>query len=207
MKIIRSVLFGTLIAGACTAFTTLTSRRVHHHAASSTSALAAAASDVSPSDRRSFLKQWTGAIAATLIGSVLTSSSARADVSDGNRLPPGALEFSKVLKVKSDLVIVRKRVLEAGDSMDKKEWNGVGDFLSRVAKSQADLQVIAESIYDPEKKKGAAKAMEDISKYAGAAITFASKDHDVKSVVNVLNRCEKSYDDFFDLLRDVPDEI
>jgi Mn2+/Fe2+ NRAMP family transporter len=41
--------------------------------------------------------------ASTLIG--VGSSPAFADVSDGNHLPDGALQFSRVLKVKSDIAV------------------------------------------------------------------------------------------------------
>lgn len=96
--------------------------------------------------RRDLLAQGAAVVGASL---VVSSIPAYADVSDGNTLPAGAAQFSRLLRVKSDLKVsprsfftstrqpgrvrslsycwssfqnVEKRVKEQVSEMDTKEW-------------------------------------------------------------------------------------
>lgn len=82
--------------------------------------LAAAASDINSSSRRNFLSS-TLATASAASALVLAPLPGAADVSDGNALPQGAAQFSRVLKVRAQLQSVAKRVTEQTDEVDKKE--------------------------------------------------------------------------------------
>jgi hypothetical protein len=67
------------------------------------------------SERRQFLASsilWLSSASAAAIGG---ASPALADVSDGNALPEGAAQFSRVLRAKSDLVVSASFSFESSD--------------------------------------------------------------------------------------------
>jgi hypothetical protein len=98
-------------------------------------------------------------------------------------------------------------VAEQSSEIDKNEWNKIDDFLRTVYSAGEDMKVIAKSsIFDPAKK---AKADEDIKllqKVAQAAQGPVSKKDPV-GFGTVANKADALFEDFFDLLRDVPDEL
>ena len=51
-------------------------------------------------------------------------------------LPEGAAQFKRMLSLKTDLTAVVKRLQEgaADGFIDKKEWNALSDFMSKVYK-------------------------------------------------------------------------
>lgn len=163
----------------------------------------------SDSSRRGFISRAVEtAVVAGSIGILgLSTPAAFADVSDGNALPAGAAQFSRLVRLKKDLGGVIKRVAEKADEIDKKEWDNLQEFLRILYKGSDDMKSIAKaSIYDPEKKKKADEDIKLLQKFAQLGDSPVTKQ-DAVGLAEVLKKCEIILDNFFDLLKDVPDEI
>eukprot|EP00978_Attheya_sp_CCMP212_P011415 scaffold28117_cov56-Attheya_sp.AAC.17 len=156
-----------------------------------------------PEDRRSFLEIAALSVFAT---DFVISRPAFADVSDGNTLPQGAAQFSRVVKMKSNLMTVDKRLAESGKELDKKEWDGLSDFLRSLYRAGEDMKGVSGGIYDSDKKKQAEETIRLLQKVAQAGDGPVSKQ-DSESLLVITNKAVKLMDTFFDLLSDVPDEI
>uniref|UniRef100_A0A7S1ZV81 Uncharacterized protein n=1 Tax=Trieres chinensis TaxID=1514140 RepID=A0A7S1ZV81_TRICV len=155
-------------------------------------------------DRRTFLT--FGLTAASIVTSGAFPQAAVADVSDGNALPTGAKEFSRVLKVKADFANIGKRVAENGDEIDSKEWEKISQYLRTVYSAGEDMKVIAKGMYDPEKKKRAAELIKVVQKAAQAGEIPVSQKN-AKGFLVIQEKVIAQLDEFFDLLQDVPDEL
>jgi hypothetical protein len=167
-----------------------------------------AAEESTSSSRRDFFSSASIATIGVTFESMMITSPlpSVADVSDGNALPQGAAQFSRVLKVRSQLQSVAKRVTEEPSEIDKVEWSKIDDFLRTVYSAGEDMKVIAKGIYDPAKK---AKADEDI-KLLQSLVQVAQKPvakQDAAGFGVVAAKADVLFEDFFDLLRDIPDEI
>jgi hypothetical protein len=166
------------------------------------------AASASASSRRDFFSSvlsiaTTGSIASTM---VLYPLPGVADVSDGNALPQGAAQFSRVLKVRAQLQSVAKRVTGQPSEIEKAEWDKIDDFLRTVYSAGEDMKSIAKGIYDPAKKT---KADEDI-KLLQSLVQVAQKpvsNRDAAGFGVVAAKADGIFEDFFDLLRDIPDEL
>lgn len=145
-----------------------------------------------------------GAVSGAML--VTTPGVAKADVSDGNMLPPGAAQFSRALRLKTDLVAVRKRVAENASEIDKKEWENIGKFLRTAYSIGDDMKAVAAGIGNPDNKKRALEDVELLKKYAQAGDVSVSKQ-DGPGFVAVADKMSEKMNDFFDSLSDVPDEI
>ena len=154
------------------------------------------------SSRRGFL---SGAV-ASVTAFALVCSPAFADVSDGNQLPDGAAQFSRLLNTKVNISTLKKRILDKDVELNKKEWDNVGQFLRRLYQSSEDMKSVAISIYDPEKKKAALVAIEQVKKYSKAGEASVN-DQDAVGIVVVLDKVDAIIAEFLELLRDIPDEI
>mmetsp|Transcript_27727 Transcript_27727/g.49982 ORF Transcript_27727/g.49982 Transcript_27727/m.49982 type:complete len:202 (+) Transcript_27727:135-740(+) len=161
----------------------------------------------SSSSRRDFLST-SIATAATVATStlVLAPLPSVADVSDGNVLPQGAAQFSRVIKVRAQLKSVAKRVTEQSDEIDKKEWDEIDNFLRTVYSAGEDMKVIGKGIYDPARKT---KADADIKLLQGLVQVAQKpvKNKDAKGFGVVAAKADELFEDFFDALSDVPDEL
>lgn len=178
------------------------------HSSTTTSCQASRNNNHEVVDRRNFGKVLSAGIVGT-VSVALTGApqTAFADVSDGNSLPEGAAQFSRLIRLKGDLISVTKRVTEHADEIDKKEWDNLSDFLRFVYKGGEDMKGIAKStIYDPEKKKKADEDIKLLQKLAQAGDGTVSKE-DAAAYGVLTKKATSILDDFFDLLRDVPDEI
>lgn len=132
---------------------------------------------------------------------------ASAEVAAGTSLPQGALQFSRLVRLKSDLLAVTKRVSEHPEELDKKEWDNLSDFLRILYKGSDDMKAITKaSIYDPEKKKKAEEDIKFIQKVSQLGDGPVSKQ-DAEGLVKILQKSSIVIEDFFELLRDVPDEL
>ena len=155
--------------------------------------------------RRNFLSATiaTGVFASTAISPPFP---AMADVSDGNALPQGAAQFSRVLKVRAQLQSVARRVADQSSEIDKAEWDKIDNFLRTVYSAGEDMKFIAKGIYEPAKKT---KADEDI-KLLQSLVQVAQKPvskQDAAGFGVIAAKADGIFEDFFDLLRDVPDEL
>mmetsp|Transcript_28418 Transcript_28418/g.60190 ORF Transcript_28418/g.60190 Transcript_28418/m.60190 type:complete len:203 (-) Transcript_28418:108-716(-) len=159
------------------------------------------------SSRRDFLSTSIVAAASAATSSLILSPlPSVADVSDGNALPQGAAQFSRVIKVRAQLKSVAKRVAEQSSEIDKAEWDKIDNFLRTVYSSGEDMKVIAKGIYDPAKKT---KADGDI-KLLQSLVQAAQKPVSNKDAAGfgvVAAKADGLFEDFFDLLRDIPDEL
>ena len=69
------------------------------------------------------------------------------------------------------------------------------------------MKVIAKSsIYDSDRKKKADDVISTLQKLAQTSDNFVSKD-DAKGLLSITKKVAILVDDFFELLRDVPDEL
>ena len=68
------------------------------------------------------------------------------------------------------------------------------------------MKVVAKTIYDPAKKKKAEEDIKALQKLAQAGDIPVSKE-DAQGFKTVLEKSSLVIEDFFDLLRDVPDEL
>jgi len=158
--------------------------------------------------RRDVLQTVTSA-GVTALSSLLAVQvqPASAEVAAGTSLPQGALQFSRLVRLKSDLLAVTKRVSEHPEELDKKEWDNLSDFLRILYKGSDDMKAITKaSIYDPEKKKKAEEDIKFIQKVSQLGDGPVSKQ-DAEGLVKILQKSSIVIEDFFELLRDVPDEL
>lgn len=100
---------------------------------------------------------------------------------------------------------VTKRVTEQSSEIDKKEWDKIDDFLRTVYSSAEDMKVIARSM-DPAKYSKAEEIVKLLQKLAQAAQGPVSK-RDAEGFGSIATKADKLFEDFLDLLRDIPDEI
>ena len=99
------------------------------------------------------------------------------------------------------------RVSEHADQIDKKEWDNLQEFLRILYKASDDMKSITKaSIYDPEKKKKAEEDIKLLQKFTQLGDNPVSKQ-DAPGYAEIIKKCVLIIDNFFDLLRDVPDEI
>jgi hypothetical protein len=170
-----------------------------------------AATTGASNSRRDFLTTTSitvGSIVATapvLVLLLLSPLPSVADVSDGNALPQGAAQFSRVIKVRAQLKSVAKRVTEQPTEIDKAEWDKIDDFLRTVYSAGEDMKVIAKGI-DPDKKS---KADTDI-KNLQSLVQLAQKPVSNKDSAGfgvIATKADGIFGEFFDLLSDVPDEL
>jgi hypothetical protein len=89
--------------------------------------------------------------------------------------------------------------------MDKTEWNNVGGFLRKVYAVGDDMKSIAGG-FDAEKKAKAAALVEDLKKYSKAA-DAPTGSQDGPQFLAYSKKIVGIFDDFLDLLSDVPDEL
>lgn len=129
-----------------------------------------------------------------------------ADLSDGNALPEGAAQFSRIIKVRAQLKSVAKRVAENSSEIDKKEWDKIDDFLRTVYSAGQDMKVVAKGIYDPEKKTKADADIKLLQGLVQAAQKPVSKQ-DAAGFGVIATKADGLFEDFFDMLSDVPDEL
>jgi len=157
--------------------------------------------------RRNFLST-TIATAATVAVStlVLTPLPSFADLSDGNALPEGMAQFTRVLKVRVQLQAVAKRVTENPDEIDKKEWDKIDDFLRTVYSAGQDMKVVSKGIFDPVKKKQADEDIKTLQNLVQAAQKPVSKK-DAAGFGFIANKADGLFGDFLEQLSDVPDEL
>lgn len=202
---LSKVLIAALAISSATAFAP--SSQCNHNHKTSTELSAG------PSTRRSILA--TAATALTTASILLSSypQPAFAEVSKGDSLPEGAAQFKRLLSLKTDLPSVIKRVTEGGaaDSptpIDKKEWDALSDFMRKLYKSGEDMKSFIKggAIYDPEKKKKAEADYKLLQKIAQAGDVPISKE-DAAGLAGILRKADAVLEDFFELLRDIPDEI
>lgn len=171
---------------------------------------ASSSTSLAATDRRSLLTKLIPTIAilgpATYFANPMP---AYADLADGNALPESAEKFKRLLSLKADLPLVISRVKNASSDnpIDKKEWDNLSDFMRRIYKGGEDMKSFAKTgIYDPEKKKKADDDIKALQKYAQAGDPPISKE-DADGLLAVLTKCDLVLENFFDLLRDIPDEI
>lgn len=151
-------------------------------------------------DRRSFLLRTTAAFLPLTVSQPQPSF---ADVSDGNSLPQGALQFSRILKAKADLASVIARVKDHGEEIDSKEWEAISVFLRKVYSAGDDMKFTAKTMVEY-KKQSAEDIVKELQKLAIAGDIPAQKN-DAQGFLTVANRLVKDFDSFLDLLSDVPD--
>jgi len=101
---------------------------------------------------------------------------------------------------------VEKRVKGDASEMDTKEWDNISQFLRQIYQTGDDMKSIAGGIFDPEKKKQALADAEALKKYAKAADVPVNKK-DGAGFLTVAVKMDDLFEDFFDQLRDIPDEI
>lgn len=157
--------------------------------------------------RREFLTK-SIATAATVVTSTLVASPlpSLADVSDGNALPKEAAQFSRVIKVRAQLKSVAKRVAEQSSEIDKKEWDEIDNFLRTVYSAGNDMKEVAKGIYDPEKKTKAAADIKLLQNLVQAGQKPVSKQ-DAAGFGVVATKLDGCFEEFLDLLSDIPDEL
>lgn len=162
--------------------------------------------------RRSILSKSASAALASVgfLATTTSNDAAFAELSKGDSLPDGAAQFKRMLSLKSDLPAVIKRLEEgaADGSIDKKEWDALSDFMRKVYKGGEDMKAFTKggSFYDPDKKKKAEDDYKFLQKLAQAGDGPISKE-DAAGLAGILKKAVLTMDDFFELLRDVPDEI
>ena len=158
------------------------------------------------SSRRNFLTTAATTVIATASTLIVSPNSALADLSDGNSLPQGMSQFSRVLNVRSQLKSVAKRVAEQSSEIDKKEWDKIDDFLRTVYSAGNDMKVISKGIFDPTKKSKAEEDIKLLQNLVQAAQKPVSKQ-DAAGFNVIATKADGVFEDFFDQLRDVPADL
>jgi hypothetical protein len=156
--------------------------------------------------RRDFLSTAVATAGITASSAALVTPLPSIAVVGEGGLPEGAAQFSRVIKVRAQLKSVAKRVSEQSDDISKEEWDKIDDFLRTVYSAGNDMKVIAKGIFDPSKQE---KADEDI-KLLQKVVQAAQKpvaQKDAAGFAAIATKADSLFEDFFDLLRDVPDEL
>jgi len=96
-------------------------------------------------------------------------------------------------------------VTEQTSDIDKKEWDKIDDFLRTVYSAGDDMKVIIKTM-DPSKQSKAEEDVKLLQKVAQAAQGPVSKK-DAEGFGTIAAKADALFEDFFDLLRDVPDEL
>mmetsp|Transcript_30548 Transcript_30548/g.34839 ORF Transcript_30548/g.34839 Transcript_30548/m.34839 type:complete len:190 (-) Transcript_30548:286-855(-) len=149
--------------------------------------------------RRDFLEKICFFSGASL---ALSTPAAFADVSDGNELPNGVAQFSRLVKTRSGISRLKKRLLESSADFDKKDWDGVDSYVRRIFTSGEDMKAIT-----PKSKKAEAdKLIAELKEYSRAAEPSITA-RDAKGVAAILTKCDTIFQQFFDLQSNVPDQI
>mmetsp|Transcript_28261 Transcript_28261/g.43299 ORF Transcript_28261/g.43299 Transcript_28261/m.43299 type:complete len:193 (-) Transcript_28261:65-643(-) len=155
--------------------------------------------------RRSVLNKAGAALASFAAAGIATP--AFAEVAAGNSLPDSAAQFKRLVNLRNDLPSVVKRLNNNADEIDKKEWDNLSDYLRRLYKGGEDMKNFSKTgIYDPEKKKKAEADYKLLQKLAQAGDSPIAKE-DAAGLAGILKRIELTLEDFFELLRDVPQDI
>lgn len=184
----------------------------------------------------SIVRTATAATAAAAAATFLPlPRAALAEVARGDSLPQGAEQFQRLLVLKSDVAAVIRRLSKAKVStsslstateqitksenddalakIDDKEWDALSEFMRKVYKGGDDMKSYTKgggggSILgsDKEKKEKAEEYAKLLQKIAQAGDGPISKK-DVEGLMGLLKKAEVVLQDFFELLRDVPDEI
>lgn len=181
-----------------------------------------------PTRRLFFSSSLMGGTAA--IVTTFLPQRALAEVARGDSLPQGAEQFQRLLVLKSDLPAVIQRLTKAkagittGSSssssgsdnddvvkIDDREWDALSDFMRKVYKGGDDMKSYTKgggSILssDKEKKQKAEEDAKLLQKIAQAGDGPISK-RDIEGLLLLLKKGDAVLQDFFELLRDVPDEI
>jgi hypothetical protein len=124
----------------------------------------------------------------------------------GNVLPKGAQQFAHILRLKSDMQGVKKRVAVGGTEIDKNEWDNISKFLRDAYAIGDDMKDVAGGIASPDNKRRALEDVDKLKTYARAGDVLVSKKDNV-GFVAVAEKMEGLISDFIDSLSDVPDEI
>ena len=96
---------------------------------------------------------------------------------------------------------------ENASDIDKKEWDNLSDFLRKLYKGGDDMKSTAKSsIYDPKKKKKAEEFIKVLQKLAQASNDPVGKQYAL-GYAAILKKADDTLEHFFELLRDVPDEL
>jgi hypothetical protein len=90
--------------------------------------------------------------------------------------------------------------------MDSKEWDNISQFLRLIYGVSDDMKSIAAGFTDSEKKKKGSDLVESVRKLSRAA-DVPVNDRNGPEFLAICKKIDSAFDDFFDLLRDVPDEI
>ena len=90
--------------------------------------------------------------------------------------------------------------------MDNKEWDNLSQFLRQIYQTGDDMKSMSGGIFDPEKKKQALADSESLKKIAKSADVPVSRK-DGEGFLSLAYKLDEIYEDFFDQLRDVPDEL
>lgn len=156
--------------------------------------------------RRDFLATAVATAGVTASSAaLLTPLPSLAVVGEGS-LPEGAAQFSRVIRVRAQLKSVAKRVTDQPDEVTKEEWSKIDEFLRTVYSAGNDMKVIAKGIYDPAKKEKADDDIKLLQKVVQAAQKpVAAKD--AAGFAAIATKADGLFEDFLDLLRDVPDEL
>lgn len=103
---------------------------------------------------------------------------------------------------------VRKRLATAEPGeIEAKEWGNIERFLRDIyGIADNDMRAVAVGIFNAERKAVALNDTELIKKYAKAGDVSAGKK-DMKSLEQILAKISDLQAEFFDSLRDVPDEL
>lgn len=151
-------------------------------------------------------RQFFAGVAVTSVTFLIGQRPSFADVSDGNILPAGAAEFSRVVKMKEKWIAVGKRVKSADSKIDEKEWDNILRDLRGVYNAGDDMKGVAKGMSDPSKKKRGNEIVATLRNQAQAGEAPIQKK-DLDAFLAVHKKTTALIDEFFDLLSDVPDEI
>lgn len=89
--------------------------------------------------------------------------------------------------------------------MDKTEWNNVGGFLRKIYAVGEDMKSIASGL-DSEKKKKAMVLVDEVKKLSKAADGPTGSGNGPE-FLTYSKKLVSVFDEFLDLLSDVPDEL
>lgn len=95
---------------------------------------------------------------------------------------------------------------EQSSEIDKAEWDKIDDFLRTVYSAGEDMKMIAKGIYDPAKKTKADEDVKLLQNLVQASQKVVSKK-DAAGFGVVAAKADGLFEDFLDMLRDVPDEL
>ncbi|GMH77614.1 hypothetical protein TrST_g5726 [Triparma strigata] len=155
--------------------------------------------------RRKFVETGlTGIGLGFVLGGGAQVANAIGEVADGNSLPDGAKQFSRVLKSQKDVKEIIAS-LSSSPPTDSSQWKVLSLYIRGLYSLSDDMTFIGKGLA-PEKKKMAEEVIKTFKKDVKEA-DVPAKAEDVEEFKKLMVKAEGGITEFLELLQDIPQDL